>query len=83
MMDMHQLFSDGAFPSFARIVCRFTLFIYPSAILETLSYAMTWDRLRELSRTALFDHPIAHLLASETSRQREASAVGRRLIDRL
>jgi peptidoglycan/xylan/chitin deacetylase (PgdA/CDA1 family) len=31
-----------------------TLFIYPSAI-SNASYAMTWDQLRELSRTALFD----------------------------
>jgi peptidoglycan/xylan/chitin deacetylase (PgdA/CDA1 family) len=31
-----------------------TLFIYPSAI-SNASYAMTWDQLRELKRTGLFD----------------------------
>jgi peptidoglycan/xylan/chitin deacetylase (PgdA/CDA1 family) len=31
-----------------------TLFIYPSAI-SNASYAMTWDQLREIKRTGLFD----------------------------
>jgi peptidoglycan/xylan/chitin deacetylase (PgdA/CDA1 family) len=31
-----------------------TLFIYPSAI-SNASYAMTWDELREIKKTALFD----------------------------
>jgi peptidoglycan/xylan/chitin deacetylase (PgdA/CDA1 family) len=31
-----------------------TLFIYPSAI-SNASYAMTWDQLRELKKTGLFD----------------------------
>ena len=31
-----------------------TLFIYPSAI-SNASYAMTWDQLREIKKTGLFD----------------------------
>lgn len=41
-----------------------TLFIYPSAI-SNAPYAMTWEQLRELKATGLFEIEIAHLFAPQ------------------
>ena len=52
--DGHRTVYSDMFPLVKRYGIPVTLFIYPSAI-SNASYAMTWDQLRELSKTGLFD----------------------------
>jgi peptidoglycan/xylan/chitin deacetylase (PgdA/CDA1 family) len=52
--DGHKTVYSDMFPLVRRYGIPVTLFIYPSAI-SNASYAMTWDQLRELKKTGLFD----------------------------
>lgn len=52
--DGHKTVYSDMFPLVRRYRIPVTLFIYPSAI-SNASYAMTWDQLRELKKTGLFD----------------------------
>lgn len=50
----HISFYTDALPLLKKYRVPTTLFIYPSAI-SNASYAMTWDQLRQLKTTGLFD----------------------------
>jgi peptidoglycan/xylan/chitin deacetylase (PgdA/CDA1 family) len=52
--DAHLSVYTTAFPLIKKYRVPVTLFIYPSAV-SNASYAMTWDQLRELKSTGLFD----------------------------
>lgn len=52
--DGHKTVYSQMLPLVRRYNVPVTLFIYPSAI-SNAKYAMTWDQLRELKRTGLFD----------------------------
>lgn len=52
--DGHRSVYEALRPVVLRERLPVTLFIYPSAI-SNASYALTWDQLRELQRTGLFD----------------------------
>ncbi len=52
--DGHVTVYTNAFPLLKKYRVPMTLFIYPSAI-SNASYAMTWDQLRELKASGLFD----------------------------
>ncbi len=52
--DGHKSVYSEVLPLVERCHIPVTLFIYPSAI-SNASYAMTWDQLKELLRTGLFD----------------------------
>jgi peptidoglycan/xylan/chitin deacetylase (PgdA/CDA1 family) len=52
--DAHLSVYTTAFPLIKKYRVPVTLFIYPSAV-SNASYAMTWDQLRELKATGLFD----------------------------
>ncbi len=52
--DGHKTVYTDMFPLVKRYRIPVTLFIYPSAI-SSASYAMTWDQLRELKKSGLFD----------------------------
>ncbi len=52
--DGHKTVYSDMFPLVKRYRIPITLFIYPSAI-SNASYAMTWDQLRELEKSGLFD----------------------------
>jgi peptidoglycan/xylan/chitin deacetylase (PgdA/CDA1 family) len=52
--DGHRSVFSEMLPLVRRYRIPVTLFIYPSAI-SNASYAMTWDQLRELKQTGLFD----------------------------
>jgi peptidoglycan/xylan/chitin deacetylase (PgdA/CDA1 family) len=52
--DAHLSVYTTALPLLRKYGVPMTLFIYPSAV-SNASYAMTWDQLRELKNTGLFD----------------------------
>jgi peptidoglycan/xylan/chitin deacetylase (PgdA/CDA1 family) len=52
--DAHLSVYTTALPLLKKYRVPMTLFIYPSAV-SNASYAMTWDQLRELKNTGLFD----------------------------
>lgn len=52
--DGHKTVYTDMFPLVKQYRIPVTLFIYPSAI-SNASYAMTWDELRELKKSGLFD----------------------------
>jgi peptidoglycan/xylan/chitin deacetylase (PgdA/CDA1 family) len=52
--DAHISIYTTALPLLRKYNARMTLFVYPSAV-SNASYAMTWDQLRELKTTGLFD----------------------------
>ncbi len=52
--DGHKSVYTYMFPLIKKYHIPVTLFLYPSAI-SNASYAMTWDQIRELKRTGLFD----------------------------
>jgi peptidoglycan/xylan/chitin deacetylase (PgdA/CDA1 family) len=52
--DAHRSVYTDALPLIKKYRVPMTLFVYPSAI-SNASYAMTWDQLRELQATGLFD----------------------------
>ncbi len=52
--DGHKTVYTDMLPLIRKYRIPVTLFIYPSAI-SNASYAMTWDQLRELQKTGLFD----------------------------
>jgi len=52
--DAHISVYTTAFPLLKKYNAHMTLFVYPSAV-SNASYAMTWDQLRELKSTGLFD----------------------------
>jgi peptidoglycan/xylan/chitin deacetylase (PgdA/CDA1 family) len=52
--DAHISVYTTAFPLLKKYNAHMTLFVYPSAV-SNASYAMTWDQLRELKATGLFD----------------------------
>jgi len=52
--DAHISVYTAAFPLLKKYNAHMTLFVYPSAV-SNASYAMTWDQLRELKSTGLFD----------------------------
>lgn len=52
--DAHKSVYTDMYPMARKYHIPVTLFIYPSAI-SNASYAMTWDQLRELKRSGLFD----------------------------
>ena len=52
--DAHISVYRNALPLIKKYRIPMTLFIYPSAV-SNASYAMTWDQLRELKTTGLFD----------------------------
>ncbi len=52
--DGHKTVYTDMFPLVKQYGIPVTLFIYPSAI-SNASYAMTWDQLRELKKSGLFD----------------------------
>ena len=52
--DAHISVYTTAFPLLKKYNAPMTLFVYPSAV-SNASYAMTWDQLRELKSTGLFD----------------------------
>ncbi len=52
--DGHRTVYSDMFPLVRQYRVPVTLFIYPSAI-SNATYAMTWDQLRELKRSGLFD----------------------------
>ena len=52
--DGHRSVYTDLFPLVKKHRIHVTLFLYPSAI-SNASYAMTWDQLRELKETGLFD----------------------------
>jgi len=52
--DGHKTVYSDMFPLVRQYRVPVTLFIYPSAI-SNASYAMTWDQLRELKKSGLFD----------------------------
>jgi peptidoglycan/xylan/chitin deacetylase (PgdA/CDA1 family) len=52
--DAHISVYTTAFPLLKKYNAHMTLFVYPSAV-SNASYAMTWNQLRELKSTGLFD----------------------------
>ena len=52
--DGHKSVYTYMFPLIKKYHVPVTLFLYPSAI-SNASYAMTWDQIRDLKRTGLFD----------------------------
>ena len=52
--DAHRSVYTEALPLIKKYRVPMTLFVYPSAV-SNASYAMTWDQLRELKSTGLFD----------------------------
>ncbi len=52
--DGHRSVFTDMFPVIKRYRIPVTLFIYPSAI-SNATYAMTWEQLREMKKTGLFD----------------------------
>lgn len=52
--DAHKSVYTDMYPLIRKYHIPVTLFIYPSAI-SNASYAMTWDQLRELKKSGLFD----------------------------
>ena len=52
--DAHRSVYTGMFPLVMRYHVPVTLFVYPSAI-SNASYAMTWEQLRQVKQTGLFD----------------------------
>jgi peptidoglycan/xylan/chitin deacetylase (PgdA/CDA1 family) len=52
--DAHISVYTAALPLLKKYNAHMTLFVYPSAV-SNASYAMTWDQLRELKSTGLFD----------------------------
>jgi peptidoglycan/xylan/chitin deacetylase (PgdA/CDA1 family) len=52
--DGHRSIYSDALPLIKKYRIPMTLFIYPSAV-SNAPYAMTWDQLRELKETGLFD----------------------------
>jgi len=52
--DAHVSVYTTALPVLKKYNAHMTLFVYPSAV-SNASYAMTWDQLRELKATGLFD----------------------------
>jgi len=52
--DAHRSVYTDALPLIKKYRVPMTLFVYPSAV-SNASYAMTWDQLRELKATGLFD----------------------------
>jgi peptidoglycan/xylan/chitin deacetylase (PgdA/CDA1 family) len=52
--DAHISVYTTALPLLKKYNAHMTLFVYPSAV-SNASYAMTWDQLRELKSTGLFD----------------------------
>jgi peptidoglycan/xylan/chitin deacetylase (PgdA/CDA1 family) len=52
--DGHKSVYTDMFPLVKKYRIPVTLFLYPSAI-SNASYAMTWDQLREMKKTGLFD----------------------------
>jgi peptidoglycan/xylan/chitin deacetylase (PgdA/CDA1 family) len=52
--DAHISVYTTALPLLKKYNAHMTLFVYPSAV-SNASYAMTWDQLRELKTTGLFD----------------------------
>jgi peptidoglycan/xylan/chitin deacetylase (PgdA/CDA1 family) len=52
--DAHISVYTTAFPLLKKYNAPMTLFVYPSAV-SNASYAMTWEQLRELKATGLFD----------------------------
>jgi peptidoglycan/xylan/chitin deacetylase (PgdA/CDA1 family) len=52
--DAHKSVYTDMYPLVRKYHIPVTLFIYPSAI-SNASYAMTWDQLRELKKSGLFD----------------------------
>jgi len=52
--DAHVSVFTTALPLLRKYNAPMTLFVYPSAV-SNASYAMTWDQLRELKATGLFD----------------------------
>ncbi len=52
--DAHKSVYDVMLPIIRRYRYPVTIFVYPSAI-SNAKYAMTWDQLRELKKTGLFD----------------------------
>jgi peptidoglycan/xylan/chitin deacetylase (PgdA/CDA1 family) len=52
--DAHISVYTTALPVLKKYNAHMTLFVYPSAV-SNASYAMTWDQLRELKSTGLFD----------------------------
>src|SRR5450756_1904357 len=52
--DGHRSVFTDMFPLVRQYNCPVTLFIYPSAI-SNATYALTWDQLREMQSSGLFD----------------------------
>lgn len=52
--DGHRTIYTEAFPLLKKYQMHMTVFLYPSAISKA-PYAMTWDQVRELKETGLFD----------------------------
>ena len=52
--DAHKTVYSDMFPLAKKYNVPVTVFVYPSAI-SNASYAMTWDQLRELKKSGLFD----------------------------
>ncbi len=52
--DGHRTIYTEAFPLLKKYQMSMTVFLYPSAI-SNAPYAMTWDQVRELKETGLFD----------------------------
>ena len=52
--DAHRSVFTEMFPLVMRYHVPVTLFVYPSAI-SNASYAMTWEQLRQVEQTGLFD----------------------------
>jgi len=52
--DAHKSVYDVMLPIIRRYRYPVTIFVYPSAV-SNAKYAMTWDQLRELKKTGLFD----------------------------
>lgn len=52
--DAHKSVYSDMLPIISKYKYPVTIFVYPSAI-SNAKYAMTWDQLRELKRTGLFD----------------------------
>lgn len=52
--DAHRSVYTDALPLIKKYRVPMTLFVYPSAV-SNASYAMTWDQLRDLKATGLFD----------------------------
>lgn len=83
--DAHKSVYSDMYPIIRKYRYPVTIFVYPSAI-SNASYAMTWDQLRELKKSGLFDiqsHSYWHPNFKKESRRLKPAEYEKLVMDQL